>query len=79
MGPAICTGPGAISMKVEWVQGVPPHLCTQTSYAGARDNTQWWAYMPTTIVNARGLLSPMPVCGRPFSAMGERVKNCRKA
>ena len=30
--------------------------------------------MPATIVVARGLLSPMPVYGRRFSAVGERVK-----
>ena len=29
--------------------------------------------MPTTIVVACGLLSPMPVYGRHFSAVGERV------
>ena len=65
-------------MKVEWVQGAPPHLHTQTSYAGTRDNTWQRAYMPTTIIAAHGLISPMPVYGRRFSAMGERVKS-RKA
>ena len=74
MGPAVCHGPGAISMKVEWVQGAPPHIHTQTSYAGTRDNTRWRAYMPATMVVARGLQSPMRVYGRRFSAMGERVK-----
>ena len=73
MGPATHTGLGAISMKVEWVQGAPPYLHTQTSYAGIRDNTRQWAYMPATIIVARGLLSPMPVYGRHFSALGERV------
>ena len=29
--------------------------------------------MPATIVVAHGLLSPMPVYGRRFSAVGERV------
>ena len=74
MGPAVCQGPGAISMKLEWVQGAPPHLHTQTSYAGTRDDTRWRAYMPATIIVARGLLSPMPVNGRRISDMGERVK-----
>ena len=29
MGPATCTGPGAVSMKVEYVQGAPFHSKTQ--------------------------------------------------
>ena len=69
MGPAICTGPGVLSMKVEYLQGAPPHLDTQTSFAGTRDNTR-----PATIVVAHGLVRPMPVCGRRFSAVGQRVK-----
>ena len=32
------------------------------------------AYMPATIVVARGLLPPMQWCGRHFSALGQRVK-----
>ena len=36
MGPAVCLGPGAISMKEDWVQGAPLHSHTQTSYAGTR-------------------------------------------
>jgi len=66
MGPAVCLGPGAISIKVEWVQGAPPHLLTETSYAGTRDNTWQRAYMPATIFIARGLLSPMPVFWAAF-------------
>ena len=73
MGPATHTGLGTISMKVEWVQGAPLHLHTKNSYTGTRDNTRRWAYMPATIVAARGLLSPMPVHGQRFSAVGERV------
>ena len=73
MSPATHTGPGTISMKVEYVQGAPPYLHTQTSFAGTRDNTWRRAYMPATIVIARGLLSPMPVYGWRFSAVGERV------
>ena len=74
MVPSTQTGPGAISMKVEWLQGAPPHFHTETSYTGTRDNTRWRAYMPATIVVARGLQSPMRVYGWCFSAMGERVK-----
>ena len=66
-------------MKVEYVQGAPPHLHTQTSYAGTRDNARRRAYMPATMVIARGLLSPVPVCGRRFSALGERVKEIRSS
>ena len=29
VGPAVCYGPGAISMKEDWVQGAPLHLHTQ--------------------------------------------------
>ena len=29
MGPVVCYGPGAISMKENWVQGAPLHLHTQ--------------------------------------------------
>ena len=60
-------------MKVEYLQGAPPHLYTQTSYAGTRDNTRQRAYMFATIIVARGLVRPMLVCGRHFSAMGQRV------
>ena len=74
MDPAAHTGSGAISMQVEWVQGAPPHSHTQTLYTGTNDNTRRWVYMPATIVVARGLLSSMPVYGRRFSAVGERVK-----
>jgi len=39
MGPAVCHGPGAISMKEDWVQGYKgTRVHTQTSYAGTRDN-----------------------------------------
>ena len=36
MGPSPCTGMGAVSMKVKCLQGAPPQLHTQTSYAGTR-------------------------------------------
>jgi hypothetical protein len=36
MGPAICIGLGAVSMKVECLQGAPMHSHTQTTYAGTR-------------------------------------------
>jgi len=29
MGPAVCLGPGAITMKEDWVKGAPLHLHTQ--------------------------------------------------
>ena len=29
VGPAVCYGPGAISMKEDWVKGAPLHLHTQ--------------------------------------------------
>ena len=74
MGPAVCYGLGTISMKEDWVQGAPLHSHTQISYAGTRDNSRRRAYMPATIVVARGLLSPMQWCGRRFSAEGQRVK-----
>ena len=57
-----------------WVQGAPPHLHTQTSYAGTRDNTWQRVYMPATIIVAHGQQSPMLVYGQRFSAVGERVK-----
>ena len=60
VGPAIHTGLGAISMKEDYVQGAPLHLHTHISYAGTRDNSRWRSYKPSTIVVARGLLSPMP-------------------
>ena len=74
MGPAVCLGPGVISMKEDYVQGAPLHLHTQNSYAGTRDNLRRRSYMPSTIVVAHGLLSPMPVYGRRFSAEDQRVK-----
>ena len=36
MGPAVSLGPGAISMKEDWVQGARLHSHIQTSYAGTR-------------------------------------------
>ena len=74
MGPTICTGPGVLSTKVESLQGAAPHLHTQTSYAGTRDNTRRWVYMPATIVVAHGLVRPKQWCGWRFFAMGLRVK-----
>jgi len=59
---------------VEYLQGAPPHLHTPTSYAGGRDNTRQRAYIPATILVARGHVSPMSWCGGYFSAVGERVK-----
>ena len=65
---------GSVSMKVECLQGAPPHLQTQTSYAGTRDNTQRRAYMPATIAVARSLVRHMQWCGQCVSALGRRVK-----
>ena len=74
MVPATCIGPGVVSMKVEWLQGAPSHLHTQTSYAGTTDNTRRRVYMPATIIVARGLVRPMLWCGWCFSGVRERVK-----
>ena len=70
MGPAICTGSGVFAMKLEYLQGAPPHLHTQTSYAGTRDN----------MYTAEGVYAcynhhccPMQLCGWHFSAVEERV------
>ena len=60
MGPAVCYGPGAISIKEDLVQGAHLHSHTETTYAGIRAVMRHRAYMPSTIVVARGLLSPMP-------------------
>jgi len=70
VGPAVCYGPGAISMKEDWVQGAPLHSHTQISYAGTRDNSWRRAYMPATIVVARGLLNPMQVSLAAFYCSG---------
>ena len=78
MGPAVCYGPGAISMKEDWVRGAPLHSHTQISYAGTRDNSRQWGYMPATIGVARGLLSPIQWCGQRFSAEGKRVNLTHK-
>ena len=66
VGPAVCLGLGAISMKEDWVQGAYPHSHTQTSYASTGDNTQRQSYMPATIVVACSLLSPMLVFSVAF-------------
>jgi hypothetical protein len=66
----VCLGPGAISMKEDWVQEAPLHSHTQTSYAGTRVFMRHRAYMPATIAVACGLLSPMQWCGHRFSAAG---------
>ena len=68
--PAVCYGPGAISMKEDWVQGVTLHSHTQISYAGTRDNSRRRSYMPSTIVVACGLLSPMPWFSAAFYPRG---------
>ena len=44
VGPAVCYGPGAISMKEDWVQGAPLHSHTEISDAGSRDNSRRRAY-----------------------------------
>ena len=79
MGPAVCHGPGVISMKVDWVQAAPFHLHTQTSCAGTElgiipGGGRTCPLQSSLLVVARCLLSPMLVYGRRFSAMGERVK-----
>ena len=56
------------------MQGAPPHSHTQTSYVGTRAFMGHRAYMPVTIVVARGLLSPMTWFLAVFSATGQRVK-----
>ena len=66
MGPAVCYGLGAISMKEDWVQGAPLQAHTQTSYAGTRAFMRHRVYMPVTIVVARGLLSPRPLFSAVF-------------
>jgi len=70
VGPAVCYGPGAISMKEDWVQGSPLRSHTQISYAGTRENSWRQAYMSATIVIACGLLSPMPVFSAVFYCHG---------
>ena len=79
MGSATHIGLGAISIKEDYVQGAPLHSHTHISYAGTRDNSRRRSYKPSTIVIARGLLSPMQWCGRRFSAAGQRVKECQNA
>ena len=46
---------------------------TETTYAGTRAFMQHRVYMPSKIVVACGLLSPMQWCGWRFSAAGQRV------
>ena len=79
MGPAVGYSPTAISMKEDNVQGAPLQSHTQTSYAGTRAFMRHSAYMPATTIVACGLLSPMQWCGRHFSAVGQRVKECQNA
>jgi hypothetical protein len=50
--------------------GPSPLSHIQTSYAGTRDNTQQRSYMPSTIIVARGLLSPMPLFSVAFYCHG---------
>ena len=70
VGPATHTGLGAMSLKEDYVQGAPLHLHTHISYAGTRDNSRRQSYKPSTIVVARGLLSPMPWFSAAFYYRG---------
>ena len=73
MGPDVCHGPVAISIKEDWVQGAPPHSHTQTLYAGTRAFMLHRARLPATIVIARGLQALCHGFWQCFTAAGERV------
>ena len=72
LGPAICTGPGAISMKVEWVQGAPPHSHTQlhTQVLGRLCGSGQG--LPSTIVFSLGLSLPTAVVWSGFYSCGAK-------
>ena len=76
VGSAVCHGPGAISMKEDWVQGAPSH--SQTSYAGTRAFMRHRARLPATVVVARGLLSPMPWFSAAFYCRGFKGFNLQE-
>ena len=70
VGPAVCYGPGAITMKEEWVQGANLHPHTQLHTQGLGGLCGIGQGLPSTIVIARGLLSPMPVFLAAFYCRG---------
>ena len=69
-GPRSMSRPGRHLYEGRMGTRGPIHLHTQTSYTGTRDNTLRRAYMPATIVVARGLLSPMPLFLAAFYCCG---------
>ena len=75
MGPATCTGRGAVPMKVECVQGAPPHLHTQTSNAGTRALMRRRARIALyNHLFAQSIVTRHRSVRGVFPAMGQRVK-----
>ena len=58
MGPAVCLGPGAISMKEDWVQGAPLYLHTQLHTQVLGRLCGGGQGLPSTIVFLLGLSLP---------------------
>jgi len=76
MGPATCTGLGAVSMKVECFQGAPTHSHTQTPYAGTREFM--WRRARVALYNrlfARSILTRHHGMGDVFLPWGKGLKN----
>ena len=81
--PAACYGPGAISVKEDWVQGAPPHSHTQTSYTRTRDNTRRRVrvalynrlFARSFITHRRGLGYKIPPWGKGLRT--DRDAKCR--
>jgi len=75
VGPGVCLGLGAISIKEGWVQGAPIHSHTQTSYAGTR--VFMWHRARVALYNrlfARSIVALCSGVGGKIPPMGQRVK-----
>ena len=71
MGPATCTGLGAISIKMEWVQG-PSSLTHTTSNVGTREFMQQWVRVPLYIcLFARSIVTRRRGIGGVFLPWGK--------
>ena len=73
MGPAVCNGPGAISMKENWVQGAPLHLHTQLHTSSEPHTTAAVNDFPLQLSLRTVYLYPSPWYGVQNTPVGQRV------
>ena len=78
MGSAVCYGPGAISMKENWVQGAPLHLHTQLHISSEPYTTAAVKDCPLQSSLCAVYHYPSPWYGVQNAPVGQRVKGSER-